>query len=143
MNSAQDLEAYLKIVYQNLTVLHHNMTGHGFYVIHPMFGEFYDKVGEINDALIEREMLNNVTEPSIKDAVLAYNDAVESVEPIDCNDALNKANDMFTTIITKMMIVRGEAQPDLQSMIDGWVSEINVILYKIKMFNGSHGDDEE
>ena len=35
MNHYEELTAFLKVVYQNLGVLHHNVVGHGFFTIHP------------------------------------------------------------------------------------------------------------
>lgn len=143
MNNWQDLEAYLKIVYQNFSVLHHCMTGHGFFVIHPLMAEFYDKAGEINDSLIEHGMVEGIMEPGIKDAVLAYGSELVPVAPIECEDAVATASEEFGMIITKMNALRVEVTPDMQSQIDAWVFEIQTYQYKIRQYLGAKHPEPE
>lgn len=38
MNPYQDLTSYLKIVYQNLGTLHHNLVGKSFFCYTPIIG---------------------------------------------------------------------------------------------------------
>jgi hypothetical protein len=139
----QDLEAYLKIVYQNFSTMHHNMTGCEFFTIHPLMGEFYDKIAEINDSLIERGMVDGIAEPSIKDAVLAFGGELVPVAPIDCWDALVKARDEFNAVLMKMDSLRASVAPDIQSQIDAWEYEIKIYLYKIGQYLTKDDEDDE
>ncbi len=104
MNPYQDLTSYLKIVYQNLGTLHHNLVGKSFFVIHPLLGEWYNEIGEMTDDLIERGIPLGFAEPSIKDAVLAYTNDLLGVENRECEDTIILAKDNFINIVEKMSI---------------------------------------
>lgn len=60
---------YLKVLYQDLGVLHHNITGATFFSNHEQLGELYEEVGEMTDNLIELGMTIGLFEPSIEESL--------------------------------------------------------------------------
>lgn len=121
MNPYQDLTSYLKIVYQNLGTLHHNLVGKSFFVIHPLLDEWYNEIGEMTDDLIERGIPLGFAEPSIKDAVLAYTNDLLSVENRECEDTIILAKDNFINIVEKMTIAKDGLPVDVQNKIDEYI----------------------
>lgn len=121
MNPYQDLTLYLKIVYQNLGTLHHNLVGKSFFVIHPLLSEWYNEIGEMTDDLIERGIPLGFAEPSIKDAVLAYTNDLLGVENRECEDTIILAKDNFINIIEKMTTAKDGLPVDVQNKIDEYI----------------------
>lgn len=121
MNPYQDLTSYLKIVYQNLGTLHHNLVGKSFFVIHPLLGEWYNEIGEMTDDLIERGIPLGFVEPSIKDAVLAYTNDLLGVENRECEDTIILAKDNFINIVEKMTTAKDGLPVDVQNKIDEYI----------------------
>lgn len=121
MNPYQDLTSYLKIVYQNLGTLHHNLVGKSFFVIHPLLGEWYNEIDEMTDDLIERGIPLGFAEPSIKDAVLAYTNDLLGVENRECEDTIILAKDNFINIVEKMTIAKDGLPVDVQNKIDEYI----------------------
>lgn len=121
MNPYQDLTSYLKIVYQNLGTLHHNLVGKSFFVIHPLLDEWYNEIGEMTDDLIERGIPLGFAEPSIKDAVLAYTKDLLGVENRECEDTIILAKDNFINIVEKMTTAKDGLPVDVQNKIDEYI----------------------
>lgn len=121
MNPYQDLTSYLKIVYQNLGTLHHNLVGKSFFVIHPLLGEWYNEISEMTDDLIERGIPLGFAEPSIKDAVLAYTNDLLGVENRECEDTIILAKDNFINIVEKMTTAKDGLPVDVQNKIDEYI----------------------
>ena len=121
MNNYQGLTSYLKIVYQNLGTLHHNLVGKSFFVIHPLLGEWYEKIGEMADDLIERGIPLGYAEPSIKDAVRAYSSELLSVENRECEDTIKLTQMNFITLVEKMTMAKDGLPVDVQSKIDEYI----------------------
>lgn len=121
MNNYQDLTSYLKIVYQNLGTLHHNLVGKSFFVIHLLLGEWYEKIGEMADDLIERGIPLGYAEPSIKDAVLAYSNELLSVENRECEATIKLVQSNFITLVEKMTMAKSEMPEDVQNKVDEYI----------------------
>lgn len=121
MDSFQSLTAYLKIVYQNLGTLHHNLVGKSFFVIHPLLGEWYEQIGEMTDDLIERGIPLGHAEPSIKDAILAYSNELLSVENRECEDTIRLTQMNFITLVEKMTMAKDGLPVDVQNKIDEYI----------------------
>lgn len=64
-----DMIKYLKVLYQDLSVLHHNITGASFISNHEFIADLYEEVGEMTDNLIELGMTIGLLEPSIEESL--------------------------------------------------------------------------
>ena len=124
MNTYQDLTSYLKILYQNLGTLHHNLVGKSFFVIHPLLEEWYEKIGEMADDLIERGISLGYAEPSIKDAVLAYSSELLSVENRECEDTIKLTQGNFITLVEKMTMAKDGLPVDVQNKVRKTVGRV-------------------
>jgi hypothetical protein len=137
MNNYQAMTAFLKILYQNLGTLHHNIVGHNFFTIHPLLGEWYDEIGEMTDDLIERGIPIGNAEPSIKDAVLMYSNELLPVETKDCEDSIRLAYDGFIMAVEKLTAAKDGAPVDVQNKIDEYIYYLRKEAdYKMQHFLG-------
>ena len=103
MNEVQKLLAYLKIAYHNLTTLHRNLVHDaGWFGNHEQLGDWYNQISDQLDDLTETGIALGITEPSIKDAVLAYSGDVVTCEPRDLSETMRMTQDIFHRIIDMM-----------------------------------------
>ena len=121
MNHYEELTAFLKVVYQNLGVLHHNVVGHGFFTIHPQLEEWYKYIGDMLDDLIERGIPLGHSEPSIKDAILLYSNNLLPVEVRECNESIKLAYDDFIMVVEKATVVKEDTPVDIQNKLDEYI----------------------
>lgn len=61
---------FLKVLSQDLRVLHHCVTGPAFFDVHKQLGDMYEDVDDIVDGLIEQGMTIGILEPSIEDSLI-------------------------------------------------------------------------
>ena len=72
MNEFQRMLAFLKILQCNLAVLHHGVSGDGWFEVHNYLDDVQEKLAELTDDLIEAGIALGFTEPTIADAVLLF-----------------------------------------------------------------------
>ena len=72
MNEYQKMLMYLKIMMCNLAILHHNVIGEGWFEAHEHIEEWQEDIREYLDNLIERGIALGYQEPTIAEAVLAF-----------------------------------------------------------------------
>lgn len=72
MNEYQRLLMYFKIFQCNLAILHHNITGDGFFEAHAELDRWQKENGKILDSLIEYGIALSYKEPTISESVLAF-----------------------------------------------------------------------
>ena len=61
--------ACLKIAYNDVSVLHHNVIGTSFFGIHEELNSVYDNLADMIDDLVESGMTVEVLEPSISESL--------------------------------------------------------------------------
>ena len=89
LNEYQRLLAYLKIVYHNLTTLHRNLgPDESWFGTHEQIGEWYEMIAGMIDDLSETGISLGFTEPSIADAVLAFQGEVLPTMPRSTDETL-------------------------------------------------------
>lgn len=81
MNEFQRLIAYLKILMCNLAVLHHNAVGEGWFEVHGELDRWQGGVSGYLDDLAERGIALGYQEPTIAEAVLAFQTDVLPAQP--------------------------------------------------------------
>lgn len=72
MNEFQRMLAFLKVLQCNLAVLHHGVSGEGWFEAHGYLDDVQEKLAELTDDLIEAGIALGFTEPTIADAVLLF-----------------------------------------------------------------------
>jgi DNA-binding ferritin-like protein (oxidative damage protectant) len=107
----QQLLADYQVFYTNLRNFHWNIKGHGFFVLHPKFEEFYDNTAEKVDEIAERIlMLGGV--PESKFSAYLKLAKVKEADVTTCKDeALKNVLDTFGYLIgeeRKVLTLAGE-----------------------------------
>ena len=139
MNEFQKLLAYLKIAYHNLTTLHRNLVHDaGWFGNHEQLGDWYGQISDQLDDLTETGIALGFTEPSIKDAVLAYSGDVITCEPRELSETLRIAKSILLQATGMMQAAEGTVPAavanKLQEYEYHWNKEAN---YKIAHALGS------
>lgn len=72
MNEFLKLIQALKVAYENLFVLHHNVSGPVWFGTHEKLAEYYDKIGEISDDVTEIGISMGAKEPTITECLASF-----------------------------------------------------------------------
>lgn len=139
MNEFQKLLAYLKIAYHNLTTLHRNLAHDaGWFGNHEQLGDWYGQLSDQLDDLTETGIALGFTEPSIKDAVLAYSGDVITCESRELPETLRITKSILLRAADMMQAAEGAVPAavanKLQEYEYHWNKEAN---YKIAHALGS------
>lgn len=123
----KNMVKYLKVLYQDLTVLHHNIIGPAFFSNHENLNEMYDDVAEIIDDLIESGMTIGILEPSIQESL----DYKQSIAVI-----LRDSTETFKIVVEEMakaIELMEEAKIDVPADIKNKIEEHE---YKLRIWGG-------
>lgn len=104
MNEYENLVATLKSAGQSLRTLHHNLVGPEWFPTHALLGEYYAKIDDIEDAMVEIGMSQGITETGMAEAI-------QTVKPLTVKDrsakeSLKAAKDILQSVIDAMATVR-------------------------------------
>lgn len=126
MNAYERLCAFLKIVVENLLTLHHNLVGGNWFSDHERLGDYYDKIIDMADAVIERGLALGYREPSIAEAVLAFSGEVLSCENREANDSFTLTREYFRSLAGMMDAAMPDTPPDVQNKLQEWQYWLNL-----------------
>lgn len=107
---------YLKVLYQDIQVLHHNIVGVAFLSNHETLGEMYKDIGDINDNLIELGMTIGLFEPSIEES-LDFKKSID-VKFYDYRTAFDIVRDEFAEAIRLMEYAKVYVPDDIKNKIE-------------------------
>ena len=62
----------LKVIQDNIRMVHRNLVGPGWFADHELFGEFYEEIDKMADDVIEIAISLGVEEPNLSEAVSLY-----------------------------------------------------------------------
>jgi len=141
MNAYERLCAFLKIVVENLLTLHHNLVGGNWFSDHERLGDYYDKLSDMADAVIERGLSLCYREPSIAEAVLAFSGDVLPCESREAYDSFSLTREYFRSLAGMMEAAMKDAPPDVQNKLQEWQYWLNLEAdYKLaRLLNESPG----
>lgn len=126
MNEYERMLAYLKILYHNFEILHRHLSGcESWFGTHEQIGEWYEDAGNQVDDLAETGIALGYKEPSIADAVLAFNGDVIPVIDRGSRESLMICLEGMRSIAGLMNAARPIVPPDVQSQIDQYVYHWN------------------
>lgn len=132
MNAYERLCACLKIVVANLYVLHHNLLGGNWFGDHERLGDYYDKIGDMADAVIERGLSIGYREPSIAEAVTTFADRVITGDSRDARESYSLVQGSFRTLAAMMDEAMPITPPDVQNKLQEWQYYLNLeAAYKL------------
>lgn len=129
----RNMVMYIKSLYQDVTVLHHNVTGQTFFSSHEVLGQMYEKLGDMLDNLIELGMTIGLYEPSIAES-LDYEPAIE-VRFYPAVEAFQIIVDKYTRLIQLMENAKFLVPDDIKNKIEEHETTLRIDgLYKAQMF---------
>ncbi len=147
MNDFQKLCAYLKIVYQNLGILHRNLIKDvAWFANHEQIAKWYDVIGEEADDLIERGLALGYKEPTISEAVLMFQGDLISADKRELKESFMVCLKMFRAVAGMLQAAEKDAPADLINRLQEygfyWNKEANYKLAQAIEFNRIDEDDD-
>lgn len=113
----------LKVAYENLLVLHHNLVGCCWLPVHEQLGGYYELIADMGDDLVEIGLALGIPEPTIQEAITAG--AVLSAEPRDERTSLAEAKRIFHEVIAQI-----DAVADVPADVKNKLQEYQLTLRK-------------
>ena len=127
-----DMVKYLKSLYHDVSVLHHNIKGANFFANHEALGDMYEDIAEMLDSLIELGMTIGILEPSIEDS-LKYKPTIP-VRLYTANEAFSIIVDEFKKAIELMENAKNFVPADIKNKIEEYEHTLRINgLYKAQM----------
>lgn len=125
MNNLQNLIAYMKVQYHNFNVLHRHLNADICWLEnHDELGEWGECIASQIDELCEMAQTMGYTEPSIKDAVLAFANDVIVSQFRDVQETFTIARTAMHNFIEKLKAAENDVPPfvtgKLQDMEYKW-----------------------
>lgn len=93
----QQLISYLKVFGQNIRTLHRHLIGGNWMADHEKLAEYYEKIDDIEDAVVEAAISSGQSDISIKDAISA-------VDVLDCREYTSQ--EAFSIVQKYFIILR-------------------------------------
>lgn len=109
----------IKIIQDNLKIIHRNLIGPGWQTDHPKFAEYYDKIADLEDDIAEMIIMFGEKDMNITEAVPYYKNA--EVKKYTIPEAYTLAKKYFNDILDSLLIYRETVPCDCQSELDTWV----------------------
>ena len=133
ISSCDNLILSLKATVVNLKTLHRNLKKGNWFEIHELLGDYYDKLDEFEDSIVENLMSLGFKDISLNNAC----DNIIEAKPFNEREALTITKQMFDYILELLKIVREEIK--LPSSVAPAFDELENYLqiegnYKIKNY---------
>lgn len=123
---------FLKVLSQDLRVLHHCVTGPAFFDVHKQLGEMYEDVDDIVDGLIEQGMTIGILEPSIEDSLILKPSV--DIKLRNVKDTLTLVVEWVQTSIEYMEQAKQLVPSDIKNKIEEYEHTLRIWgLYKSNM----------
>lgn len=113
-----------KVIADNIRTLHHNLVGANWFGDHVLLGEYYSKIDDIEDAVIEMSMMNGGKDIAVKDAILEYQNL--EVKEFTNEEAFALCLKYFMDLIAEIDKVKEELPADC-------VSELETFQYWLRL----------
>lgn len=117
MNEFQRMIMFLKIAQCNLAILHHNITGGGWFEAHGEIDRWQGDLAEYLDDLIERGIALGYQEPTIYEAVLAFQKDVLTAENRSRDDSYGIVREIFRAAAGLMQACEPIVPVDVQNKL--------------------------
>ena len=109
----------IKVVEDNLKILHRNLIGPNWFCDHEKLAEYYSKLSDMEDDVAEMIILLGGTDVNITTAVEYYRSA--AVKKYTSQEAFSLTKLYFNDLITILSDYRETVPPDCQSELDTWI----------------------
>ena len=127
MNNYQLMLCYLKLLNQNLNMLHRDIISSNFFGNHEKLNEYYDKVQDWSDELSEVGRTLGYTEPSISEAIEKFKNVYDVIS--SSNDRGTK--ECFTFVqewFNDLIILINKAKVEVKDFVANRLEEIQYYL---------------
>lgn len=125
MNEYQRLCAFLKIVYANLFTLHHNLVGGNWFGDHEHLQDYYERIGNMLDELVERGLSLGYKEPGINEAVLAFSNDILPCVDREKDTSFRYVIAAFRSAAGMMNLAKAIVPPDVQNKLEEFIYYLN------------------
>lgn len=118
----EKLMGILKVAEDNFKMLHHNLVGKNFFGGHERLGDYYDKVDEMADSVIELGISLGYKEPNIKEA-LEYYEPLPSGVVYSNEEAFTLAAKIFKDIFNALKEQEGKVPGFMYSKFEEYMHD--------------------
>lgn len=120
MTKLENLICLLKVTYEDLTVLHHNVVGDEWFATHEKLAEYYGKIAEMTDATTEVAISLGTIEPSIKTAIAAF-PTLEEGATYTRDNAYQYCYNAFQDLINAFEATKAEVPEDVYNNFENFI----------------------
>lgn len=127
---------YLKVLAQDVQMLHHNVVGPNFIANHEALADIYNDVAEILDGIIEMGMTIGIFEPSIEESLQFK--ASLPVRFYSGEEAFKIVSEEFSDAINLLYEASSLVPNDIRSKIEEYQGKLRIWgLYKAQMLTAT------
>lgn len=122
----------LKVIYENLLMIHHNILGGNWFGNHDRIAEYYEEIQKMSDDIIEVAISLGYTEPDIKEAIEMY-PVIPSGSIINTETAFKFCYNFFVDLIKELETLKDQVPGDVYSKFEEYIYWLRITAeYKIK-----------
>lgn len=134
MENYKELIKYLKVCYQNISTLHHNLVSETFLSDHEHLANLYEMVGNITDDLVELGIMQGLKEPTINESIEDY----ETIDTItrDSKETWSIVLQSFNSLIEIGELAKVEMPDFIKNKIEEYEYSFAKEIYKIEHIIG-------
>jgi DNA-binding ferritin-like protein len=114
----QRLMSILKVVENNLGVLHRHVYGPNWFQSHEKLEEYQNYVAQVKDEVIEIGMTLTFKEPSLKESIEVYSEIESPISSFSEKDSFEKVKAYFTDISNEFEALRSKLPADVSAKFD-------------------------
>lgn len=122
MEKLTKLLQFLKVCYENIFVLHHNIMSANYFSDHEKMAEYYSLIEDIADSAIEHALAINVSEPTIKESIDAFE--VLSTEKRSAKESYEIMYDYFTDICELLDACKSDVPDYFKNLMEEWQAKL-------------------
>lgn len=126
---------YLKVIYNDTTVLHHNISSPSFFGDHENLGELYEDIAEIIDNLVELGMTIGILEPAITESI-AFQTPID-VKFRNQKETFEIVSSEMVRAIELMETAKIDVPADVRNKIEEHEHKFRTWYYKVNMLLSS------
>lgn len=126
------LMGMLKVIYENLLMLHHNLLGGNWFGNHDRIAEFYEEIQKMSDDVIELGISLGFNEPDIKEAIEMY-PVIPAGTVINTETAFKFCYNFFKDLLAEFELLKDKVPGDVYSKFEEYMYWLRITAeYKIK-----------
>lgn len=113
-----DLIKQVKVGYENVFMLHHNIVSTNYFVDHDKMKDYYEMLIDMADEIIEVSYTADLYEPTIAESVEDYE--VLKVKEYSANECYKYVYDLFNDLITSIDYCKKDCSENIIGKLDEW-----------------------